>query len=69
VISRAHPRGLVWILWGDVGEAAVLTEGDEVEIAFVLATLQDLGNAIIVREMGGSGRALARLPTHGEKMS
>ncbi len=32
-------------------------EGDEVEVAFVLQTLEALGHVVIVFEMGGSGRA------------
>jgi hypothetical protein len=56
--------------WGvEVGEAAVTAKGDEVEIAFVLETLEALGHGVIVREIGGGGRAFARLPTHDEKMS
>jgi hypothetical protein len=47
--------------WGvEVGEAVVTTEGDEVEVAFVLETLEAYGHVVIVWEMGGSGRAGAR---------
>jgi hypothetical protein len=38
----------------------VTTEGDEVEVAFVLETLEAYGHVVIVWEMGGSGRAGAR---------
>ena len=56
--------------WGvEVGPAVVTAEGDEVEVAFVLETLEAEGHVVIVVEMGVSGRAFARLPTHDEKMS
>ena len=52
---------------GEVGEAVVTAEGDEVEVAFVLETLEADGHVVIVWEMGGSGRAFARLPTHDDE--
>jgi hypothetical protein len=54
---------------GEIREAVVTAERDEVEIAFVLETLEAEGHVVIVGEMGGRGRAFARLPTHDEKMS
>jgi hypothetical protein len=47
----------------------VAAEGDEVEVAFALETLEAWGHGVIVR---GDGRGRSRfraIPTHDEKMS
>ena len=65
-----HVLDDVFGFWGgEIGEAVVTAECDEVEVAFVLETLEAEGHVVIVWERGGSGRAFARLPTHDKKMS
>ena len=49
--------------------AFVAAEGDEMEVAFVLETLEAYRHGAIVGEIGRGRRAFARLPTHDEKMS
>jgi hypothetical protein len=55
-------KGLFGKRAGEVGEALVTTEGDEVKITGLLVALEADWHAVILLELGGSGRAVARCP-------